>query len=115
MTVRRGVRPVTGTAANSASRGSDQRELSGVKLLRRLRRRLGPATLKGVGVGTVIAAVHLDAPNAVALSHRSAQRRLEFVPVPATGPWRGTDEEVDQLVEECLFGVAPSLSGEGCH
>ena len=77
--------------------------------------RLGPATLKGIGVGTVIAAVHLDAPNPVALSHRSAQRRLEFVPMPATGAWGGPDEEVDQLVEERLLGVAPPLSRESGH
>ena len=86
-----------------------------MRRLGRLRHGLRPPTLQSLGVGAVIAVVHLDLLDAIALSHRPAQRGLELAPMPATGARRDTDEEMDQLVEERLLGVAPSLSGESGH
>src|SRR4051794_21693771 len=94
---------------------SEQLELARVKRLRSPCRPLGPSSLKGIGVGAVIAAVYLDAADPIPLSHSSTQRRLESATVPATGARRCADEEVDQLVDERLFSVARPLSRKSGH
>src|SRR5215211_2865278 len=82
-----------------ARRPSRQGELSRMKL--RSNVQLASATsLQGVGVDAVIAAVHLESPETVALPHRPAHRCPEFAPVPASGPRGRADKEVDQLVDK---------------